>query len=479
MNMSGNFRKFFKESTLYLGGLVLNRLVSFLLLPIYTNVFDKTQNGIITIAYAFLGFMVIILPYGTDAALLNFYTGNDRDRKNYFSSAYLLVLISNLLILGLAFLARNSLSQAVLRVSDPHILVWCLIILFFDTLNGLTLLVLRAEGRPLTFISFSLANVLLAMGLNIFLVVHRRLGLAGIFYSNILTSGMIWLGLLPLVLKRLDLRLISGKYIRNLVRFGFPFLPAGIFAMILDLSDRWFLEYFTDMETVGLYGVGYKLAAVMLVFVLAFNSAWQPFFLKARREQNTPNIIARVSFFVIGGLAFCWLFFSIWMDYIVRIKISGRYLIGAEFWAGTSVTPLIMLAYFFQALYLLQLPSIFLLEKTKWEPVFRGLGAATNIILNIVFIPRLGMSGAAIATVLAYLAMVIAIWFFNRKYYPIKYDWYKIGAIIVLTAAAYLVAIWGDSVIYRVIATGIGLLGIGGILLLPLKGRILPILKKK
>ncbi|HQE96046.1 MAG TPA: oligosaccharide flippase family protein, partial [Candidatus Marinimicrobia bacterium] len=105
--MSSNFRKFFKESTLYLGGLVLNRLVSFLLLPIYTNVFDKTQNGIITIAYAFLGFMVIILPYGTDAALLNFYTGNDRERKNYFSSAYLLVLISNLLILGLAFLARN------------------------------------------------------------------------------------------------------------------------------------------------------------------------------------------------------------------------------------------------------------------------------------------------------------------------------------------------------------------------------------
>ena len=154
-------------------------------------------------------------------------------------------------------------------------------------------------------------------------------------------------------------------------------------------------------------------------------------------------------------------------------------MIGAEFWGGTSVTPLIMLAYLFQALYLLQLPSIFLLERTKWEPVFRGLGAATNVILNIVFIPRLGMSGAAIATVLAYLAMVIAIWFFNRKYYPIKYDWYKIGAIIVLTAAAYLVAIWGDSVIYQVIATGIGLLGIGGILLLPLKGRILPILKKK
>ncbi|HRU92597.1 MAG TPA: hypothetical protein P5268_06170, partial [Candidatus Marinimicrobia bacterium] len=79
----------------------------------------------------------------------------------------------------------------------------------------------------------------------------------------------------------------------------------------------------------------------------------------------------------------------------------------------------------------------------------------------------------------AYLAMVIAIWFFNRKYYPLKYDWPKIGAIIILTASAYLVAIWGDSVIYRVIATGIGLLGISGILFWSLKGKILPIQKDR
>ena len=239
--------------------------------------------------------------------------------------------------------------------------------------------------------------------------------------------------------------------------------------MILDLSDRWFLEYFTDIETVGLYGVGYKLAAIMLIFVLAFNTAWQPFFLQQRKERNAPAMFAKITIYAIGGLACCWLFFSLWMDQIVQIQIHGKYLIGAEFWSGIGITPLIMLAYFFQALYLLQLPGIYILEKTKWAPVFRGLGAATNIILNIIFIPKFGLTGAAVATVLAYLVMAVAIWFYNRKHYPIAYNWWKIGAIAGLTAVAYIGAMRGGTIIYQVIATLVGLGGIGGILFWPLR----------
>lgn len=464
--MTKKFKKFFKESALYLCGLMLTRMVTFLLLPIYTNVFDRTQNGIVMLAYAFLGFMMIILPYGTDTALLNFYLKDDRERKNYFTNAYGLVLCSNLIILGLAYLAKDNLSSLILRVGNSNVFVWCLVILFFDTLNALPLLIMKAEGRPLTFISFSLINVGLMMGLNFLLVVRLRLGIAGIFYSNIITSALIWIGLLPLVLKRLDLRLVSGKRVRTLVKFGLPFLPSGIFAMIMDLSDRWFLEYFTDIETVGLYGVGYKLATIMLIFILAFNSAWQPFFLQQSKERNAPNMFARISVFAIGGMAFIWLIFSLWMDEIVRIQVQGKYLIGEQFWAGTDITSLIMLAYFFQALYLLQLPGIYILEKTRWAPVFRGLGAMTNIILNIILIPRFGMTGAAVATILAYLAMATGIWFFNRKHYPIAYNYWKIGAVVGLTAIAYLI-VRGDTIASRVIATLVGLFGIGVVLLWP------------
>ncbi len=446
---------------------MLTRIVSFLLLPIYTNVFDQTQNGIIALAYAFLGFMMIILPYGTDAALLNFYLKDEKERKSYFTNAYFMVLCSNLVILGLIFLVRGNLAPLILRINEPNVFVWCLVILFLDTLNALPLLLMRAEGRPMTYVSFSLLNVGLMMGLNILLVVRLRMGITGIFYSNIITSMLIWIGLLPLVLQRLNLQALSGKYMRRLLRYGLPFLPSGIFAMTLDLADRWLLEYYTDIETVGLYGVGYKLAAIMLIFVLAFNAAWQPFFLQHRHESNAPAIFAKVAIWAVGGLAFCWLFFSLWMNQIVHIQIAGRHLIGPQFWAGTGITPLIMLAYFFQALYLLQLPGVFILEKTKWEPAFRGFGAGSNIILNILLIPRWGLTGAAVATVLAYLGMVLAIWIYNRKHYPIRYNWGKLGTMIGVTALAYLGTLWNGGAVYRILATIFGLIGIGGIILWP------------
>jgi len=362
--LATSFGKFFRESALYLIGLMLTRIVSFLLLPVYTNVFNQTQNGIITLAYALIGFLAIILPYGTDAALLNFYLKDEDERKSYFTNAYLMVLCSNLVILGLIFLARGNLAPLILRINEPNVFAWCLVILFLDTLNALPLLLMRAEGRPMTYVSFSLLNIGLMMGLNILLVVRLRMGITGIFYSNIITSMLIWIGLLPLVIQRLNLQALSGKYMRRLLRFGLPFLPSGIFAMTLDLADRWLLEYYTDIETVGLYGVGYKLAAIMLIFVLAFNAAWQPFFLQHRHEPNAPAIFAKVTDWAVGGLAFCWLFFSLWMNHIVRLHLAGRHLIGPQFWAGTGVTPLIMLAYFFQELFVLQLPGVFILEKT-------------------------------------------------------------------------------------------------------------------
>jgi O-antigen/teichoic acid export membrane protein len=105
---------------------MLTRIVSFLLLPVYTNVFNQTQNGIITLAYALIGFLAIILPYGTDAALLNFYLKDEDERKSYFTNAYLMVLCSNLVILGLIFLVRGNLAPLILRINEPNVFagVW-------------------------------------------------------------------------------------------------------------------------------------------------------------------------------------------------------------------------------------------------------------------------------------------------------------------------------------------------------------------
>ncbi len=98
---------------------------------------------------------------------------------------------------------------------------------------------------------------------------------------------------------------------------------------------------------------------------------------------------------------------------------------------------MIALAYIFHAAYLLQIPGIFLMEKSSWIAWVRGVGAITNILLNFLLIPSLGIIGAATATCLSFILMAVFIFSVNRKIFPIKYEWKK---ILIITTVA--VSIW-------------------------------------
>ena len=61
-----------KQTLIYGFGHVLARLITFLLLPLYTHTFTKEDYGAISLAYAFIGFAVILYRYGMDTALMKF-----------------------------------------------------------------------------------------------------------------------------------------------------------------------------------------------------------------------------------------------------------------------------------------------------------------------------------------------------------------------------------------------------------------------
>jgi len=453
--MYNQIKNLIKESTIYVIGLVMVRSIGFFLLPIYTNVFTRSDYGIISLAYAFMGFMVVILPFGSDAALLNFYVKNKEKRYHYLSSTYLMLSVSTFIFFITAFSFRSNLSGIFLRIHNPNFFTYTIVIISLDTLNSIPRLILRAENKPAFYNLFALINMLAILAFNFFLVIKLRMGITGIFYSNILSSLLIFVITLPIVLKRFDFRLFSLRYIKPVLKFGFPFLPSGIFAMILELSDRYILEILTGFETVGLYNAGYKLGSLMLLLVLGFNAGWQPFFLKYSQDKNAKIIFSKIATYVILFLSFSWLVITIWIKTIIQIKISDFSLIGKEYWSSVSITPIILLAYLFQALYLLQLPGIYFLKKTKYAPIFRGIGAFSNIALNFMLIPKYGITGAAIATCLSFLIMAIAIFCVSRQLFPIHYEWGRLIRIASITIIIYIIflIISNDTIIWNILLT--------------------------
>ena len=418
-----------KQSLVYGAGHVAARGVTFLLLPLYTNVFSLEDYGIISLIYTFIGFMSVILHYGLDASLLKHYVPAGReDRKTILSNAYFSFILTTTLFFIILVVFRNGISEILFGSSLSNITTMVAGILFFDVLWSIHVLLLRAEGRPIYFNIISILNVLLTLILNILFVVQLKLGIYGVLLGNLITSGCIFFITLPIILKRSSIKSLSLKYWKKMMKFGMPFLPAGIFSMILELSDRYILRYLTDIETVGLYNAGYKFGLLILLIVMGFNMAWQPYFLKKEMEER--KYIADVTTLFLAVLGFLWILLLLWSETMVKMKFGDFSFFGEQYWEAASIVPIIGLAYVFHAGYLIQLPGVYLLEKTGWIPWVRGLGALSNIILNFLFIPEYGITGAASATCLAFMLMAVIFYFINRSIFPILYQWRKLGIII-------------------------------------------------
>ena len=425
-----------KESLIYGVGHVAARGVTFLLLPIYTNLFSLLDYGIISLVYTFLGFMNVILHYGLDASLLKHYVPADiEERKSILTNAYASFLLTTIVFLLFLVFFRSDISGLLFGNPLPSITLMVAGILFFDVLWSMHVLLLRAEGKPVFYTIVSFINVLLTLGLNILFVIYLKLGISGVLISNLITSGCIFFITFPIIIKRISITTLSVKQWKRMMKFGLPFLPAGIFSMILELSDRYILRYLTNIETVGIYNAGYKLGMLMMLVVMGFNMAWQPYFLK--KEKNEREYIANVTNYVLSVLGFLWILILIWTDTLVKLQFGDFTFFGDQYWASTQIVSIIALAYIFHAIYLLQLPGVYLLERSGLIAWIRGLGAVSNIILNLLFIPEYGIVGAACATCISFILMAVFIFMVNQKLFVIKYDWKK---ILLITISA--ISIW-------------------------------------
>ena len=102
-----------------------------------------------------------------------------------------------------------------------------------------------------------------------------------------------------------------------------------------------------------------------------------------------------------------------------------------------SIIPVVLFAYIFQGMYTNFIAGIYIKERNRSLPLITGIGAATNIIVNLLLIPPLGIMGAAIATLAAYIVMAFAIYRVSQSAYRIAYDWSRVVKLFLIVGAAY------------------------------------------
>ena len=413
-----------KQSLIYGIGHVMARLITFLLLPLYTHKFTQVEYGALSLAYAFMGFALIIYRYGMDTALMKYSVQKSgQNRKKYITIIIGAQAITGIVFTLLLYLSRNIIAVYVLGINRPDWMIYLSVILFFDSMWNLPMLILRSEERAGPFIIFSLLNVILTMVLNILFVVYWDSGIEGVFKANVIASSSVFFFSLPIILKRIKFSLFEKEAFMKIMRFALPFLPAGIFTMIMELSDRYLLEFYLGTAQVGLYSAGKKMGMLGLTIVMGFNMGWTPYFLKRGKQKGARIEFSKITTLFLGIMGYVTVLVSIWIPNIMRFSIGGSTLIGSEFWACEQVVSTILIGYFFFATYVIQLPGVYMKEITSWVPIFRIIGASSLILSSVIFIPTFGFLGAAYSVVLAFIFMSMSIYFKTNKIYPIAYNW--------------------------------------------------------
>ena len=436
-SMINSLKRLLSHSALYGISDVLGRSIAFLLVPIYTNVLSTAEYGNVTLIYAFIGLMNVLFAYGMESAFLRYYLLDKVRKMQVLSTGYITIIITSFGFTGLVFLLAPQIAPVISSSGSFNEYVQlAALVLGLDALNIIPFARLRGEGRATLFASLKLSKVLLELGGNIWLVVYLDMGARGILISNIAGSGLACLILSILTIRHLAAGW-SGQHMKDLLKFALPYIPAAASVIIIEMIDRFMIERMMGADSVGVYSAARKLGVGMLLFVNVFRLAWQPFFLETSEQQDARAIFARVLtyFLVITGGVF--LAISLYIDDLVRLQIGSYTFFGSAYWTGTNLVPVFLAAYILYGLYVNLMAGVYIEKKTIYLPIVTGAAALTSVGANMMLIPRMGMYGAATASVLAYAVLACSLYILTRRYYPIPYEWSRLIRIVLIVGGIF------------------------------------------
>jgi O-antigen/teichoic acid export membrane protein len=246
--------------------------------------------------------------------------------------------------------------------------------------------------------------------------------------------------------------------LKELLRFGLPYVPSGLAVLIMDLIGRFFLDRMLGKEPTGIFSAGYKLGMIMALVVAAFRFAWHPFFLSTSKEKNAQEVFGRVfTYFLLvtGGF---FLLISFFIHEIVRFELFGKAIVGPAYAEGAVIVPVVMLAYIGYGVYANFVVGIYLKKKTAYLPFITGVGALISLLANRFLIPPLGIMGAAWAVLFAYTAMAVTLYLVSRRLYPIPYEGVRILKLILVAGLLFFIGTQTDMASSILVRTGLFIL---------------------
>ena len=428
-----------------------SKILVFLMVRFYTDYLTPSDYSTADLIAQTANLLFPLVSVGITEGVFRFVLDSNINKKNVFTYGALSITVGALLFFAIVPLLS--------LINDFHGFMW-LIILYTMAMSyhSLCAQFIRAEGKTALFAVQGIINTALVITLNILFLAVWGMGVTGYVLSVIVADGISTLFLIfkEKLWRNLTLRLEKTVLVQML-KYSIPLIPTTVFWWITSVSDRYMVNGFIGSEANGIYAISYKLPTLLTIVSSVFMQAWQ---FSAVTEAEGDKKEHSEFFSNVWG-SFQAVMFIAGAVVIAFSKPAMKLLTTKEFYGAWEYIPLLAVSMVFTAFNSFVGTVYVVTKKSNISFITAFIGAATNILLNILLIPSpLGVQGAAIATVTSYFVVFIIRAINSQKYIPFRlYGWYitantviiLLMAVIMILSPRYWVAFEAIALILMVI----------------------------
>lgn len=407
--------------------------LSFLLLPLFSRLLSAEDYGVLGVLQLLSSLTKVLFRMGLDGAFLRVHydQADAHAQRRLAGTVALFSAVVGTLLFALVALASPVVLGLLFRHAQPPAL-WIMLVAadtWLGTFAFVPQALLRIAGRSRAFAAFSMLRHSVNLALKVALLVAGW-GVAGVLISDLVATAVFSAALLP-TLWRGATPAWERAGLRAVLAFGLPRVPHGLLLQAQNLVDRPLLEAHVPLAQVGLYQVGYTLGSAVKFALSAFEPAWQPFVYAQIKRPDAQATLARVVTYVCAAFVALGLGLSVFARELVQVMTAP----GLH--AAWPVVPIVTLAYVLHGVFLLTSIGIGIEKKARYYPLVTLASASTNVLANLVLLPRLGMLGAAWATLAAYALMALLGFVLSRRLYPLPFEYGRLVRVLLAAAVTY------------------------------------------
>lgn len=429
--------KLLSNTLIFTVGKFASKIIVILMLPFYTSYLSSAQYSTADLITNLCNLLIPIACLGVSEGIFREAASSSDDKEAFFTNGVVLMLIG-----GAVFFALSPLLSLFDYFTDY---IWLIIIyVLCSNLHSVCSQYVCAIGRTKLFAGQGVLNTMLTVVLNIIFLVGFDMGIEGYVLSVVLAdllSSLFLIAVAKLYQAFIPSR-ISGAVMKKLLRFCLPLIPSTIFWWITGVSDRYMVAYFrSDVEN-GLYAAAYKIPTLLTYVVTIFNDAWRlSAVAEAEDKQSCSKFFSGVFRYYIAVM------FAGGAVLAVGAQLFATILFADSYFEAWRYIPVLTVATVFTALDTFLGSAYFTVRKTGMSFWTSFVGAAFNIVLNILLIPTWGAMGASVATIVSYFAVFVIRAVTMHRFIPFKmYPIRLVLNTVMISAIAAVMSLWGHRI---------------------------------